>query len=171
MRDRKFLISTIILAFLVVLLSSFIIYDKVLKKEEKDNTNDIVDEYDNDSFLSSDGTCIFMRSHHVVDLLENYVGEVPESTLILVDHFQSHYPVVLEIPNDKRDILEINKNYEFIYTIPKNNDFTSEDEILSLLVGNLINSNNGNKEESNVSLTIRESEKAGLELINEEICK
>lgn len=171
MKDRKTFILVVILVFLVVLLSGFIIYDRVIRRKVKDDTNDIVEKDNNDSSLSSEETCTFTRSHHVVNLLEDYVGEVPESTFVLVDHFQSHYPVVLQIPSDKRNILEVDKNYEFIYTVPKNNDFTSEDEILSLLVGDLINSNNGNKEKGNISLTIKESEKVGLELISEEICK
>ena len=99
------------------------------------------------------------------------MGEVPESKFILVDHFQSHYPEVLQIPNTMKTLLKENKNYEFTYTISMNNNYQSESEILNELVGDIINQNQEIKTNNNVNLVIKETDKVGLGQINEDICR
>ena len=169
MKKNKYLISTIILGLLTITLSTYIIYDKVIKKDYEENKEEEINKKENTD--NENGTCTFTKTHHIADLLEDYKGEVPESTFILVDQFQTHYPYILHIPSNMKENLEENKYYEFIYTVPKNNNYETENDILNLIVGDYINKENNIGIDHNVNLEIKKSEKVGLEQINEEICK
>lgn len=170
MKNNKFLILTIIFGLLTIVLASYIFYDKLSGDNSLEANNESNINEGNENNEKTNETCTFTKTHHIVDLLEDYMGEVPESTFILVDHFQDHYPEVLHIPNTMRGSLQVNKNYEFTYTISKNNTYQSENEILGDLVGDIINQNQNIQTNNNVSLVIKETNKLGLEQINEDIC-
>ena len=159
MKNNRYFVLMVVFGLLSVVLMGYIIYDKVLEYSF------IEDSYESGINSDTKGNCTFTRTHHVVDLLEDYRGEVPESTFILVDHFQDHYPQVLHIPNTMRDGLEVSKYYEFTYTILRNNNYQSENDILNDLVGDVISNN------FEIDLVIRETDRLGLEQINESICK
>ena len=124
MKDKKYQITTIILSVVTILLSGYIVTDKLIAKEpsEANSTSNVDNPESMEDKISSDEICSFTKTHHIIDLLEDYQGEVPEMTFILVDHFQNHYPIVLGMPNTLKKELKENKYYEFTYTVPKNNN-------------------------------------------------
>lgn len=162
MKNNRYFVLMVVFGLVSVVLIGYIVYDKVL---EYSFIEDSYESSINSEVNNTEESCTFTRTHHIVDLLEDYRGEVPESTFILVDHYQDHYPQVLHIPNTMRDGLEVNKNYEFTYTILRGNDYESENDILDDLVGDVISNN------FEIDLVIRETDRLGLEQNNESICK
>jgi len=163
----------LILIFLILILYS-IFLNKELKKcnnknicnnEITDNntiTNDIIN---NNTILEKEYNCSFTTTYRIVDLLDNYIAEVPEYSYIVVDKFQIHNAIAHYIPTKLKEDLEINKNYEFTYHIKGKGNINNIYDVI-----NNIHLNHLNNDNLSVTLTIKETDKLGLDQIQENIC-
>lgn len=125
------------------------------KKEILININDKID-YD----------CSFTVTYRVVDMLDGYIAEVPEYSYVVVDKFQVHGAIAHFIPTELKRQLEINKYYEFTYQVKgKGNINDIYDVINNISIDHYENDN------LSVVLSIRETDKVGLEQVQENICK
>ena len=113
--------------------------------------------------------CTFTQTYRIVDLLEGYVAEVPEKSYVVVDKFLVHGAYAHLIPTDLKEGLEVNKNYEFTYQIKGTGiikDFTDftryiTDESIEDVPEGILR----------VKLSVKETDKLGLEQIQENICE
>ena len=112
--------------------------------------------------------CSFTRTYHIVNLLDNYIAEVPELSYIVVDSYQSHGAFTHIIPTRLKKELTEDKYYEFTYYLKGRgiiNDI--EDVRNSISALNSIKSDNSLK----VLLEVKETNKEGLEQVQENICE
>lgn len=136
--------------------------DKLLKEEVKIKDNNNIDKevyYD----------CSFTQTYRVVDLLDGYIAEVPEMSYVILDKFQIHGAYAHIISSEQKKKLEVNKYYEFTYylkgtTKDKINDIN--DVLKYSSFNNQIKSDNS----LSVLLEIKETDKLGMEQIQENIC-
>lgn len=136
---------------------------------ETDKTNLSQNNYD----------CQFTKTYHIVNKLDNYIAEVPELSYIVIDMFQSHDASTHIIPTRLKDSLEVGKYYEFTYTIKGNGNLKDMSDIYSeISATELYNASSDEikntiyKDKSLfINLTIKETDKQGLEQIQEDICK
>ena len=136
--------------------------DKLLKEEVKIKNNNNIDKevyYD----------CSFTQTYRVVDLLDGYIAEVPEMSYVILDKFQIHGAYAHIISSEQKKKLEVNKYYEFTYylkgtTKDKINDIN--DVLSHSSFNNQIKSDNS----LSVLLEIKETDKLGMEQIQEDIC-
>lgn len=129
-------------------------------------SNEIVKEENNNS-EEKYYDCSFTRTYRVVDLLDNYVAEVPEMSYIVLDAFQSHSAFTHKISPEIKKNLEVNKYYEFTYYLKGIgivNDMNDVIDRISFI--NSIKSDNSLK----VLLEVKETEKIGLEQVQDSIC-
>ena len=79
--NNKYFILTIIFGVTTILLGTYIGYDKLTSDKTSVTNGDesikLIDEKDNDIDEGTNETCSFTKTHHIVDLLEDYMGEVP----------------------------------------------------------------------------------------------
>lgn len=152
------------LSVFVLLLGGYIIYMRstttLLDKENNiDNTNSNKELYYD---------CSFTKTYRVVNLLENYIAEVPEESYIVLDAYQVHNCFTHKISPEIKKNLEANKFYEFTYTlhgIGIVNDMEDVRDKISFL--NSIKSDNSLK----VLLEVKKTDKIGLEQVQEPICR
>ena len=136
--------------------------DKLLKEEVKVKDNDSIDKevyYD----------CSFTHTYRVVDLLDGYVAEVPEMSYVILDKFQMHGAYAHIISSEQKKKLEVNKYYEFTYYLKG----TTKDKINDINdVLSYSSFNNQIKSDNSLSvlLEIKETDKLGMEQIQENIC-
>ena len=129
-------------------------------------SNEIVKEENNNS-EEKYYDCSFTRTYRVVDLLDNYVVEVPEMSYIVLDAFQSHSAFTHKIGPETKKNLEVNKYYEFTYYLKGIgivNDMNDVIDKISFV--NSIKNDNSLK----VLLEVKETEKIGLEQVQDSIC-
>lgn len=123
--------------------------------------------------------CQFTKTYHIVNKLDNYIAEVPELSYIVIDMFQSHNASTHIIPTRLKDSLEVGKYYEFTYTIKGNGNLKDMSDIYSeISATELYNASSDEikntiyKDKSLfINLTIKKTDKQGLEQIQEDICK
>lgn len=152
------------LSVFVLLLGGYIIYMRstttLLDKENNiDNTNSNKELYYD---------CSFTKTYRVVNLLENYIAEVPEESYIVLDAYQDHNCFTHKISPEIKKNLEVNKFYEFTYTLYGNgivNDMEDVRDRISFL--NSIKSDTSLK----VLLEVKKTDKVGLEQVQEPICR
>ena len=160
MKKNVLLISIIVLVALIFILS----YQNILLKNElitTSNTHNIATDTNKDN-IAHTYDCEFTVTYRIVNLLENYIYEVPEYSYIVVDKFQQNNPITHYIPSALKTNLETNKYYEFTYNINGTGNITNIYDVI-----NNIDSNNN----LNVSLSIKETDKLGLAQTQENICK
>ena len=126
-----------------------------LKKQDTEQIENLKYTYD----------CSFTKTYNIVELVEGYISEVPEYSYIIVDEFQSHYLKTLRIPSTLKKNLKEKNYYEITYTLKG-----TTKEILNNI--DYINNNisSGENYGFNITIKINETNKTGLEQINEEIC-
>lgn len=162
--DRRLLLISIVVILGLMGCNLYLHHenDKLLKEEVKVKDNDNIDKevyYD----------CSFTQTYRVVDLLDGYVAEVPEMSYVILDKFQMHGAYAHKISSDQKKKLEVNKYYEFTYylkgtTKDKINDIN--DVLKYSSFNNQIKSDNS----LSVLLEIKETDKLGMEQIQEDIC-
>ena len=126
--------------------------NKISKKSEEENYYD----------------CSFTKTYRVVDLLDGYIAEVPEESYIVLDAFQTHSAFTHKISSEAKKNLEVNKYYEFTYYLKGRgiiNDIEDVKNSISAL--NSIKSDNSLK----VLLEVKETNREGLEQVQENICE
>ena len=175
MKNKKIEIITIIFLLVVIIVCVVFV---ILQKTEISSYKEDVDSYkEKDSTLekqlenkqneeSREYDCSFTKSWRIVDDFDSYVAEVPEWSFVAVDQFQSHYLFAHLIPTELKETLEIDKYYEFTYHI----EGTGLIEDMSDINEYLVLDDNSNAP-LKVTLSINETDKEGLELINEDICE
>ena len=163
--DRRLLLISIVVILGLMGCNLYLHHenDKLLKEEVKVNDNDSIDKevyYD----------CSFTQTYRVVDLLDGYIAEVPEMSYVVVDQYLTHSAYSHIITSELKKKLEVNKYYEFTYTLKgtTNNKINNIDDVLSYFsFNNAIRSDNRLK----VLLEVKETDKLGMEQIQEGICK
>ncbi len=162
--DRRLLLISIVVILGLMGCNLYLHHenDKLLKEEVKVKDNNNIDKevyYD----------CSFTQTYRVVDLLDGYIAEVPEMSYVILDKFQMHGAYAHKISSDQKKKLEVNKYYEFTYylkgtTKDKINDIN--DVLKYSSFNNQIKSDNS----LSVLLEIKETDKLGMEQIQEDIC-
>lgn len=163
--DRRLLLISIVVILGLMGCNLYLHHenDKLLKEEVKVKDNDNIDKevyYD----------CSFTQTYRVVDLLDGYIAEVPEMSYVVVDQYLTHSAYSHIITSELKKKLEVNKYYEFTYTLKgtTNNKINNIDDVLSYFsFNNAIRSDNRLK----VLLEVKETDKLGMEQIQEDICK
>lgn len=162
--DRRLLLISIVVILGLMGCNLYLHHenDKLLKEEVKIKNNNNIDKevyYD----------CSFTQTYRVVDLLDGYIAEVPEMSYVILDKFQMHGAYAHIISSEQKKKLEVNKYYEFTYylkgtTKDKINDIN--DVLSHSSFNNQIKSDNS----LSVLLEIKETNKLGMEQIQEDIC-
>ena len=163
--DRRLLLISIVVILGLMGCNLYLHHknDKLLKEEVKIKNNNNIDKevyYD----------CSFTKTYRVVDLLDGYIAEVPEMSYVVVDQYLTHGAYSHIITSELKKKLEVNKYYEFTYTLKgtTNNKINNIDDVLSYFsFNNAIRSDNRLK----VLLEVKETDKLGMEQIQEDICK
>lgn len=166
-----FSVLTIFLIVLVVLLGNEYYENKSLNEHiEKLNLENSMLKNENDSKKDNEDLlyiydCSFTKTYNVVELIEDYISEVPEYSYIVVDEFQSHYLKTIRIPSILKKGLKEQKYYEIIYTLKG-----STNEIVNNI--DYINEHISLEENNdfNITIEIKETNKLGNDQINEQIC-
>ncbi len=162
--DRRLLLISIVVILGLMGCNLYLHHenDKLLKEEVKVKDNDNIDKevyYD----------CSFTQTYRVVDLLDGYVAEVPEMSYVILDKFQIHGAYAHIISSEQKKKLEVNKYYEFTYYLKG----TTKDKINDINdVLSYSSFNNQIKSDNSLSvlLEIKETDKLGMEQIQENIC-
>ena len=162
--DRRLLLISIVVILGLMGCNLYLHHenDKLLKKEVKIKDNNNIDKevyYD----------CSFTQTYRVVDLLDGYIAEVPEMSYVILDKFQIHGAYAHIISSEQKKKLEVNKYYEFTYYLKG----TAKDKINDINdVLSYSSFNNQIKSDNSLSvlLEIKETDKLGMEQIQEDIC-
>lgn len=155
-----FLVSTVI--YIVTLQNKTTNYNTDIKEKLNNNTIEEVKEYN----------CTFTQTYKVVNLLDGYLAEVPELSYVILDKYQSHNAISHIIPTNLKSTLESNKYYEFTYQIKGKENIKDMNDIYKLISSTeLYNKSEDKDKELFVYLTIKETDKTGIDQINEDICK
>ena len=158
--NKKSIIIISILSLIVIGLIGGIIYINDYYKKQLDYifyTN--IDETKDKEY-----NCSFTKTYRVVNLLDGYIAEVPEWSFVALDQFQAHGIFAAKIPSSLKKELKENKYYEFTYIIKGNGIVKTMEDINKYLV---LNNSNA---EFKITLDIKETDKQGLEQIQENIC-
>ena len=163
-KNNLFLIAVIPIIILFILsCQNLLLKNKLENCNNKESTNTTTNEqiiYQNSVNIYD---CKFTVTYKIVNLLEDYTYEVPEYSYIVVDKFQQHTPITHYIPTNIKQQLELNKYYEFTYHIKG----TGNIENIYDIINHIDNTNNNSY---NVTLSIEETSKTGLEQIQQNIC-
>lgn len=118
-----------------------------------------------DETKSKEYDCSFTKTYRVVNLLDGYIAEVPEWSYIILDQFQNHSAIAIRIPSLLKNKLQENKYYEFTYTIKGSDKIISTmEDINKYLVLD------DSTADLKVTLNIKQTDKQGLEQVQENIC-
>lgn len=161
--------STIYIVFLQKKLTSCTNYNENIESIVDENITNVKKEYD----------CAFTQTYRVVNLLDGYITEVPELSYVILDKYQTHTAISHIIPANLKTKLENNKYYEFTYQIKGKGYIRNMDDIYQQISSTELYNQSDEKtkkeiykdKEMFVYLTIRETNKKGVEQINESICK
>ena len=156
---KKDIIIGILLVIIICLIGSLIYINDYYKKQL-----DYIFYTNIDETKGKEYDCSFTKTYRVINLLDGYIAEVPEWSFVALDQFQNHGIFAAKIPSSLKTELEENKYYEFTYTIKGNGIIKTIEDINSHLV--LDDSNTDFK----VTLDVKETDKQGLEQIQEKIC-
>lgn len=115
--------------------------------------------------------CSYTKTYRIVNLLEGYVAEVPELSYVVLDAYQSHGAFTHIIPTTTKKGLKENKYYEFTYTIKGTGIINDENDVRSYIGSTEINQNNIEDSKLKVTLEIKETDKLGMEQVQENICE
>lgn len=162
-----------------VLLSISLIYIINLKNTEtetktnNDNQETLSNLNSNETETEKEYNCSFTKTYNIVNKLDGYIAEVLELSYIVVDQFQSHGAMTHIIPTELKNSLEVNKSYEFTYTLKGKGTINDMFDVYSHLSGTTVNKSQNNEDLTNLSvtLTIKETDKTGLSQIQENICQ
>ena len=172
--NRWIIVLTVIIIGLVGCNIYLVVQNKNIHTNKEDNDvseKPISNSSDNEEEKKEKNyDCSFTRTYRVVDLLEGYVAEVPEESYVVLDAFLDHGAFTHRISSELKKKLEVNKYYEFTYTLKgtTNNKINNIDDVLSYFsFNNAIRSDNRLK----VLLEVKETDKLGMGQIQEDICK
>ena len=172
-KDKRLLLICVVVMLGLLGCNIYLNYEnnKLIKennttKGDEDNTINKVTDNTKEVYYD----CSFTKTYRVVDLLDGYIAEVPEMSYVVVDQYLTHGAYSHIITSELKKKLEVNKYYEFTYTLKgatkdKINDI---DDVLSYFsFNNAIRSDNRLR----VLLEVKETDKLGMGQIQEDICK
>lgn len=172
MKYYKYII--IVLSILVIGMSGYIIYlynaAESLNEDIKVENNEDKDIVQNKN-LEKEYDCSYTKTYRIVNLLDGYIAEVPELSYIVLDAYQSHRAFTHIIPTTMKEGLKENKYYEFTYTIKGTGIINDENDVRSYISSTEINQNNMEDSKLKVTLEIKETDKLGMEQVQENICE
>lgn len=167
-KNSLFIIILIpIIVFFIVFCQNLLLNNKLDECNNKENKDTNTEEqiiYQNSVNIFD---CQFTVTYRIVDLLDGYIAEVPEYSYIVVDKFQDHVAMTHKIPTKLKNNLEINKYYEFTYHISGTGNIDNIYDVINNI--HIKHIDNGANNYS-VTLSIEETDKMGLEQIQENIC-
>lgn len=168
-KDKRLLLICIVVILGLMGCNIYLQYENDKLTKEKDNVKEeVTDNTTNTKEVYYD--CSFTKTYRVVDLLDGYIAEVPEMSYVVVDQYLTHSAYSHIITSELKKRLEVNKYYEFTYTLngTTNNKINNIDDVLSYFsFNNAIRSDNRLK----VLLEVKETDKLGVGQIQEDICK
>lgn len=169
--NRWFIVLTVIIIGLIGCNVYLVVQNKNIHTNKEDNDvseKPISNNDGKEENIEKYYDCSFTRTYRVVDLLDGYVAEVPEESYVVLDAFQDHGTFTHRISSELKKKLEVNKYYEFTYTLKGIgivNDI--EDVRNNISASNSIKSDNSLK----VLLEIKETDKEGLGQLQEKVCE
>lgn len=175
MKISKYL--NIILGVLLIISLTYIINIKFSNNVKKEEIKDYILNTDNsdsnEDTKEKEYDCSFTKTYRIVNTLDGYIAEVSELSYIVIDQFQSHKAMTHIIPTELKESLKVNKYYEFTYKLEGKGVINDMDDVYSYLSGATVNKSQNNEDLTNLSvtLTIKETDKTGLEQIQENICQ
>ena len=168
-KDKRLLLICIVVILGLMGCNIYLQYENDKLTKEKDNVKEeVTDNTTNTKEVYYD--CSFTKTYRVVELLDGYIAEVPEMSYVVVDQYLIHSAYSHIITSELKKKLEVNKYYEFTYTLngTTNNKINNIDDVLSYFsFNNAIRSDNRLK----VLLEVKETDKLGMEQTQEDICK
>lgn len=173
MKEKSILKYTILAIIILVSLITFLLNKKIVdykkelsKCENTNNSEKNENDINNDKNNGEEYECTLVETLKIVNMLDGYESDAPEIFYVVADTFQSHAPNTYAIPVEYKDKLQLNKFYEFVYTFNSSEIVTDKRDIYRYFIDTLIN------EESDipVKFTVTETNKEGLEHINEISC-
>lgn len=165
--DRRLLLVCIVV--IIGLIGCNIYLDNQNHKLQNDNENS---NKESNTTKELEYDCSFTRTYHIVNLLDNYIAEVPELSYLVLDSYQSHGAFTHIIPTRLKKEIREDKYYEFTYTIKGTGIINDISDVLSYISATeLANQSNRENPKLQVSLEIRETDKQGMGQIQEPICK
>ena len=175
--------KNICIILLILIIFGTTIYISLLHKQLLNcNTHNTKKDENNEEIITNSDKeydCSFTQTYRVVNLLDNYIAEVPELSYIILDKYLSHKAISHIIPTNMKSNLEIGKYYEFTYHIQGKGNIENIDDIYRQISSTEIyRQSDENTQKTTykdkkmfVYLTIEETDKQGVEQINEDICK
>ena len=115
--------------------------------------------------------CSFTKTHKIIQMLD-YHFAMEGVSYAIVDDFQGYQPLIVIIPKDMENKLVKDKYYEFTYKLNGKGIIKNFNDLNSYLIGTLNNKSRGNDSVGTiyVDLKIKETDKKGLDQVQENIC-
>ena len=119
-KDKRLLLICVVVMLGLLGCNIYLNYEnnKLIKennttKGDEDNTINKVTDNTKEVYYD----CSFTKTYRVVDLLDGYIAEVPEMSYVVVDQYLTHGAYSHIITSELKKKLEVNKYYEFTYTL------------------------------------------------------
>lgn len=185
MKEKK-TVTILSLLIIIVICVVFIILQgtKINSYKEdinsyKEEINKLENKEDDNKEENKYYDCTFTKTYRVVNLLDGYIAEVPELSYVILDAYLDHSALSHLIPSNLKTKLETNKYYEFTYQIKGKGNIKDMDAIYQEIAATELYSQADDKTKNElykdkelfVYLTINETDKEGVEQIQENICE
>ncbi len=186
MKEKK-VVTILSLLIIIVICVVFIVLQGTKINSYKEDINSCKEEInrlenkedakkeENDKYYD----CTFTKTYRVVNLLDGYIAEVPELSYVILDAYLDHSALSHLIPSNLKTKLETNKYYEFTYQIKGRGNLKDMNDIYQEIAATELYTQADDKTKNElykdkelfVYLTINETDKKGLEQIQENICE
>ena len=161
-------IIIILLSSIVICLIIYIVFlktnneDSLINNNGTDTNQTTINKYEYD--------CHFTKTYRIISKLDYQISD--EGSFVVVDTFQGYDPKVVVVPRSTFNNLEINKYYEFTYSLKGIGLINNENDLTAYLIPSLDNKAKGNPTSGTIyiDLNINETEKIGLGQIQQPIC-
>ena len=166
-KEKRLLLICIVVILGLMGCNIYLQYENDKLTKEKDNVKEeVTDNTTNTKEVYYD--CSFTKTYRVVDLLDGYIAEVPEMSYVVVDQYLTHSAYSHIITSELKKKLEVNKYYEFTYTLKGIGIVNDIEDVRNHISAfNSMKSDNSLK----VLLEIKETDRVGLGQLQEKICE
>ena len=166
-KDKRLLLICIVVILGLMGCNIYLQYENDKLTKEKDNVKEeVTDNTTNTKEVYYD--CSFTKTYRVVDLLDGYIAEVPEMSYVVVDQYLTHSAYSHIITSELKKKLEVNKYYEFTYTLKGIGIVNDIEDVRNHISAfNSMKSDNSLK----VLLEIKETDRVGLGQLQEKVCE
>ena len=184
-KKENYLIVVVVLLTIAVL--GLLTYSVILKMNLNDYTDCLkdvdIDDVENENMMNAAEfneeeivyDCSFTRTYNIVNILDDYVAEVPFLSYVVVDAFQDNYARTHVIPVKLKAGLDNGKKYEFTYTLKGTGKVSDMGDIYDLIMLTALYNDDrehtANAPSVLVTLSIQETDKVGMEQKQEPICQ